>query len=259
MWCSSNIEDLKSLSLKILLHKAWIIRKKYFNNEIVVVAPSTKRYKNVFFSNTNYKFTSISCTDKKCEFNCKVCIKKHKVLHVADFAELQHKGKELFDKGCEGLLIYSAVNSYDSSQLEKFVHSVNSLKKLGLKVIIHTDFPSDKLTKIINKIEIDQVILCFSNLKGFPLNNYKFFNELYNFKNTELQIAPHIIIGQDYEKELDFIKLISKDQLENLSLVTNFTTYFSDKHNLDIDCEKYGKLISITRILNPQAKISLGC
>lgn len=267
-----EINLLKDRNLDDLLNESWNIRKKNFPSLLFVSTPSAKTYISDFHKNKKNAFVNISVTGTKCALDCEHCKRTllEDMVSVSDEDELKALGDNLIEKGCEGVLISGGALSSGEVPLEKYFRSMSFLKKKGLKVIVHTGLATRKTAKNLKKAGIDQVLLDIIGDKEtikdvYHLNKspIDFLNNLQMLKDEGLTVAPHILIGLHFGKiigEYHAIEIVTKVKPKIIVIVV-----LSPRSNTPMEKVKtpnpkeIGKIVAITRILNPKAHITLGC
>jgi uncharacterized radical SAM superfamily protein len=269
----SKIESLRAKELEDLLTEAWEIRSKNFPSTLVVSAPSPKTYITDHYQNKRNKFVNISLTGTACALNCEHCKRKllDSMLPATTPAKLQQLGDSLVEKGCEGVLLSGGALASGGVSFDGFYDAIKYLKDKGLKVIAHTGLVEDDEVAVnLKNAGVDQVLIDVIgdedtiqqvyHLKKTPDD----FDRTLNLLNKAgLSLAPHIVIGLNYGKikgEYNSIKIISKINPDVIVLVV-----LSPLHDTPMEGStppspaEIARIAAITRIINPNTPITLGC
>ncbi|MBS3968944.1 MAG: radical SAM protein [Clostridia bacterium] len=258
--------------LEDLLSKAWSIRKEFHPQEIKFYAPGTKHYETANFKNDPWSFVAVSITGEKCTLKCDHC--RGNLLktmhHVNSTEELVSLGNRLLKYRSNGVLISGGADLNGEVPLLDYEEGISYLKKLGLKVIVHTGLMSIETASMLKRCGVDQVLVDIIGHKDTINKVYHLNRTSEDFERTlsiseeyGLNIAPHMVIGLDYGSivgEIESIYMLSKFKVQTIVLVVlvplKNTPMAGIKGPELVDA---AKVIALARIYNPQSKLLLGC
>lgn len=267
-----HIESWLELPTSVLLSEAWRVRRQHFDSKVVFAVPGAKGYENEFYQNNREKFVNISLTGNDCVLNCEHCKKKllGTMIHCLHPAELLTTIKDLIQSGCEGVLLSGGADQEGAVPLEPFLDAIEEIKRLGLRVIVHTGLAKEKTVADLKRVGVDQVLVDIIgdretirqvyHLDKEPEDYLEFLNLC---KRYELDVAPHIVIGLQFGRitgEIEAIKMISQIQAKHIVLV--ILTPLSGTPMAEVippSVEECGRLIALARLCNPTSQLSLGC
>ena len=269
---AENIQDLRTKELQWLLDKAWSLRVTEFSKELVVSAPGAKTYITDHHRNNRHTFVNVSVTGNDCALNCEHC--KGSLLEsmykACDPKELKELGDKLVNKGCEGILISGGADKEGEVPLSEFSEAIAYLKGLGLKVLAHSGLASRESAISMKNAGVDQVLLDIIGSDSTIREVYHlekttgdFSNALSYLADEELEIVPHILIGLHFGRivgEYDALEMIMNSGASHIVFVVLMPQEGTSMENVTTPpAEEIARLIAIARILNPRAKITLGC
>ena len=267
-----EINYLKSLDLDDLLDKSWDIRKKNFSSLLSVSTPSQKTYISEFHKNKKNAFVNISVTGTDCALNCEHC--KGSLLDdmtpVENENELKILGDQLIEKGCKGALISGGATSTGEVPLDKYFNAISYLKSKGLKIIVHTGIATRETARKLKNAGVDQVLLDIIgdeetikkvyHLKKKPVD---YFHTMQILTEENLDVAPHILIGLHFGQivgEYRAIEMVTQIKPKIIVLVVLSPRSGTPMEGVETpSSSEIGKIAAITRILNPDAHLTLGC
>lgn len=268
----SEIERLRRLELEDLLEKAWEVREKNFPPELSVSAPSLKHYEQAYFSNSPNSFTSVSVTGRECSLHCDHCNAQllRSMSPVADGEELLERGRMVKALGGKGLLISGGADPQGRVPLEGFYPAIKELKAMGLKVIVHSGLVGREEAKELKEAGVDQVLLDIIGDRKTVERVYhlgkkpsEYLSSMVNLRAVGLEIAPHVVAGLDYGEirgEYRAIEMISSVSPAVVVFVVLSPMVNTRMKGVETPRpEEVAELIAIARVLNPQAKVNLGC
>ncbi|MCK5396633.1 MAG: radical SAM protein [Thermoplasmata archaeon] len=269
---AENIQDLRDKELAWLLDKAWSLRTVEFPNELVVSAPGAKTYITDHHRNKRHTFVNISVTGNDCALNCEHC--KGSLLdsmnNASDPQELIELGDRLIAKGCEGILISGGADKNGEVLLSGFTEAIAYLKGIGLKVLVHSGLASRESAISLKNAGVDQVLLDIIGSDSTIKEVYHLDKTTSDYSNTlsyladeGLEIVPHILIGLHFGQmvgEYDALEMIMNSRASHIVFVVLMPKEGTPMENVTTpSAQEIARLIAIARILNPQAKITLGC
>ncbi|WP_366922612.1 hypothetical protein MFMK1_003081 [Metallumcola ferriviriculae] len=259
-------------SLEDLMEKAWKTRVKYHVNTIAFAAPSPKYYEIENYKNDSNTFINVSVTGDKCALRCEHCKGNLlKSMHSAESSnELISLGESFVKKGCKGMLISGGADANGEVPLKYVASGIKELKRMGLKVIVHTGLISEETARILKECEVDQVLTDVIGDRKTAQKVYHldktpeyFGNALRIMVEAGLNIAPHIVIGLDYGRvlgELEALYQVTNSNAQTIVLVVLNPLPNTPMSSIEPpQLGEVGKIIALARILSPKAKIMLGC
>lgn len=269
---NSEIQRLKEVELSELLDKAWEVRQKNFLPELNVSAPGLKRYNVEHFSNTTGKFINVSVTGSECSLHCDHC--NAKLLESMTSAVTPEKllkiGKKIKAQGGEGMLLSGGADVTGRVPFDDYYDAITKLKSLGLKVIVHSGLVGREEAEALKKAGVDQVLLDIIGdhltiNRVYHLNRkpVEYLSSMINLKRAGLEIAPHIVIGLHYGEirgEYNALEMISSVLPDIIVFVVLTPKPETKMMGVKTPApEEIARLIAMGRILNPEARVNLGC
>jgi uncharacterized radical SAM superfamily protein len=267
-----RIEELRARPLEELLEEAWDIRSRKFEPILNVAAPSPKTYRMEHYQNRPHRFVNVSVTGTTCALNCEHCNRQllHDMIPAKNSEELKELGDKLIENGCEGLLISGGSDKDGRVPLLDQFEGIKYLKDQGLKVIVHTGLVDEETAKMLKEAGVDQVLLDIIGAEETMREVYHldskpevFERTLRMLKQVGLSIAPHIVIGLHFGKILgdyEALRIVSVSEPDVIVLVV--LSPFEDTGMEGVEApppEEIARLGAITRIINPDTKITFGC
>ena len=223
------------------------IRERNFGNKVFFYAPGFKHYEVEDFSiKSPPKFVDISVTGRQCELMCDHCASKilWHMIPATTPEELYKVGKELKEKGVEGILISGGSDKNGFVPLWDFFDTMKALKEeLGLLVTCHVGLVNEEYVQKLVDSKVDAVLLdiigdneTIAQVYKLPHKTVKDYdNSLKLLKEAGLRIVPHVIIGLHYGKikgEYRAINMIAKYEPDALVLVVIMPYYGKAKFQL---------------------------
>ncbi|MEE9151123.1 MAG: radical SAM protein [Thermoplasmata archaeon] len=268
----TNIEELLSQPLKLLLERAWDIRTKNFPQVLNISVPSAKTYITDHYQNKKDLFVNISITGDKCALSCEHCQGKllESMIPAQNPEKLKELGDVLVEKGCEGVLISGGASINGMVPLDEYIDAIHHLKRKGLQVIVHTGLVNEVTAEKLKEAGADQVLIDIigdekTTREVYHLNKTPddFQKSLKILKNAGLEIAPHIVIGLHFGEvvgEYNALRLISEVNPEVIVMVVLSPLYGTPMHGVKTPSpEEIARIAAIARIINPKTKITFGC
>ena len=269
---AENISNLQTKELPWLLDKAWSLRTAEFPDELVVSAPGAKTYITEHHSNKRNTFVNISVTGNDCALNCEHC--KGSLLdsmnHASNPKELKELGDKLVAKGCQGVLISGGADKNGEVPLSEFSEAIAYLKDIGLKVLVHSGLASQESAISLKNADVDQVLLdiigsdsTIKEVYHLDKTTSDYSNALSYLADEGLEAVPHILIGLHFGQmlgEYDALEMIMNSGANHIVFVVLMPKEGTPMEKVTTpSAEEIARLIAIARILNPLAKITLGC
>jgi len=267
-----KIDVLRSQPLDSLLSEAWAIRQKNFKPFLTVSAPGAKTYITDYYKNKKNIFVNLSLTGTNCALNCEHC--KRQLLSSMISAQTPEKLKVLGDalkqKECTGVLLSGGATKDGNVPFDGFYDAIKYLKDIGLQVITHTGLVDERTAEQLKKVNIDQALIdvigddeTIQNVYHLDKTAADFEKSLKILKNSGLNVAPHIVIGLNFGKisgEYNAVRMISEIEPDIIVLVILSPLYNTPMDGVSLPSSaEIARIAAITRIMNPNTPITLGC
>jgi hypothetical protein len=192
------------------------------------------------------------------------------MIPVASGEELKSLGDKLVEKGCEGVLVSGGSTSTGEVPLDGYFDALAYLKKIGLKVLVHTGLASRETARNLRKTGVDQVLLDVIGDENTIKRVYHlhkrpsdFLNSLKALKEERLDVVPHILIGLHFGRiigEYHAVEMVTLVKPNTIVLVVLSPKRGTPMEHVEAPSPReFGRVAAITRILNPKAYLSLGC
>jgi len=266
------LSALYDLPLDELLEQAWAMRQAHFPPELRLSAPSPKRYEVDSYRNAPDRFVAISLTGRACQLKCEHCQGRLlESMHAATSpGDLRRLGDALIEQGCQGVLLSGGADREGRVPLDGYQEAIAYLKQRGLKVIVHTGLVDRRTAFSLKEAGVDQVLIDIIgdedtirqvyHLEKTPAD---YWESLACLKEADLAIAPHIIIGLHFGQirgELEALRRITAAQTQAIILVVlNPIPDTPMQACPPPPPEEIGRLAAAARVLNPHARLALGC
>ena len=190
--------------------------------------------------------------------------------HVSSGKELAELGDRLASEGCEGVLVSGGSTPEGDVGLDDFYDGIVHLKKLGLKVLVHTGLATQETAKHLAEIGVEQALLDIIGDDGTIRDVYHldkrpedFYNSMKWLLDAGLEVVPHILIGLNYGKltgEYAALDMVTKAGCKTIIFVVlNPTRGTAMEKVKPPEPEEVGRIMAAARILNPEAVINMGC
>ncbi len=151
-----------------------------------------------------YGYPPISLTGSYCALQCKHCRAKilKRMIPAKTPQELVRVVGELYRHGVRGILISGGSNRWGQVPFEGFVDAIKYVKRLGLRIYIHTGLVDEYRAQLLKEAGVDVALIDFTvndrviedvlNLKASPKD---FIDSIKNLVKFSVRVAPHIVIG----------------------------------------------------------------
>ncbi len=263
----------KPSELKLLFREAFELRRKNFPNVIYFYSPGVIRFASSFNdAKSLLKFPAISITGRKCYLNCEHC--KGKLLERMIPAETPQKlfkiCLKIKEANGEGCLISGGSSKDGHVPLINFIPTIKKVKKLGLKIVVHTGLIDQNLAEALASIDVDGVMIDIigSNEtinKVYHLNSTieSFENSLSLLESNTIPSIPHIVVGLHFGKlkgEKEALKMVARHRIAALVIVSLMPLEGTRMEDVAPPSPiKVAKVILAARFLMPNIPLLLGC
>ncbi|RLF00114.1 MAG: hypothetical protein DRJ63_03430 [Thermoprotei archaeon] len=208
----------------------------YSRKIIHVFATSMIHYLIPVYNVEGKDFPAVSITGSKCKLMCKHCYARilQRMKPTETPSELVEFGRKIRERGYRGLLVSGGSDEKGRVPFEDYVDAIKELKKIGLKVFIHTGLVDEQRAKLLKKAGVDMVlydivssqeaIRKILNLNCSPKDYWKGLKHLVEHK---VPVAPHIVVGLNEGKpseELKSVNIVASTGCNALVIVV-FTPY----------------------------------
>ena len=267
-----GIEALYRRPLEELLVEAWTIRQIYFPPVLKLAAPGAKRYEIEGFRNNPDRFVAISLTGRACALRCEHCQGQllESMYPAPTPQALRDLADELVARGCQGVLLSGGADRQGQVPLDGHLEAIAYLKARGLKVIVHTGLVDKATARGLKTAGVDQVLVdvigdeeTIRQVYHLDKRPQDYAVTLSVLKEAGLAIAPHIVVGLHFghiRGELTALEMITAADPEVIILVVLNPLPGTPMARFPApSAEAVSRLAAVTRILNPERPISLGC
>ncbi len=252
------------------------IRLRNFGRKVFFHSPGFKHYEvDDFHIDSPPKFVDISITGRNCELMCDHCASKilWHMIPATTPQELKRVGRELKEKGVDGILISGGSNKDGVVELYEFLDTMRYLKEeLGMMVTCHVGLVDEELAKGLKEAGTDAVLLdiigddeTIREVYKLPHKSVKDYDESMRLlRKYGLRIVPHIIVGLHYGKikgEYNALDMIAKYKPETLVIVVIMPYYGKAKFQLlpPPSPEESADVFLYARKKMPDSPIMVGC
>ncbi len=270
----SAIHQLKELPLTDLQSEAFRLRKARFGNELTFSIPGTVSYHDDTLHFQKEHFAAISVTGSRCDLRCAHCRGKllESMIPAEDPETFLRMTDQLRLKGAHGILVSGGADDNGEVPLEKFIPSIDTLKKNDprFKVIVHTGLIRRETAKKLREAAVDQILIDVIGDEdtihevyhlGRRVEDYE--ETLWMLKEMGHRLAPHIIIGHhlgEIRGEWRAIEMVTNVGVETIVLVVFKNLQPEAGNHLKVpNPDEISRISAITRILNPDIPIRMGC
>ncbi len=252
---------------------AWEKARANFDNRVFFYAPSIKRYETAAYQNSSHPFfIPVSVTGGSCQLKCEHCRGKIlKAMHAARTpAQLLQTGEQLARRGGEGILVSGGSRLDGTVPLINYLEAIRALKKLGLKVAVHTGLVDERLAYGLAEAGVDAAMLDIIGLDETIESVYhlnvaatEFEKSLKLLCQSGVKTSPHLVLGLDFgsiKGEPQALAMISDHDIWSLVLVV--ITPQPETPMAEVVPPRpaaLGKLFIKARGMFPRVPILLGC
>jgi uncharacterized radical SAM superfamily protein len=268
----STIHQLIQLPLADLQSEAFRLRKLHFGNELTFSIPGTVSYQDGSLPFQKDRFAAISITGTHCALHCEHCQGKllESMIPANDPETFSQTVERLRSLGALGILVSGGANRNGEVPLEKFIHRLKEVKEKdpSFKIIVHTGLIKREVALGLREAGVDQILIDVIGDDDTIREIYHLNKKVEDYEETLLmlkemghRLAPHIIIGHHFGQvrgEWKALEIVSRVGVETIVLV--ILKPLASNHSFKIPSpEVTSKIMAITRILNPNTPIRMGC
>lgn len=263
----------RNMDLEELMARAWQVRKNNFPRQMGFATPGPKVFITDSHQNDTKTFQAASITGEKCSLMCDHCkgelLKSMKAVPAG--RDLEELGRKMKSAGGRGLLVSGGADIHGRVPFsDGHLEAIKRIKDMGLKVIIHTGILDRYTAEKIKESGVDLVLLDMIGSRETIRDVYHlkydvvdYVNALGIIKETKLKMAPHIIIGHHFGRiqgEYRALLELLRQRPEVLVFVVINPIIGTPMEKIQIpQMDDIARLISMTRIMAPETKITLGC
>jgi uncharacterized radical SAM superfamily protein len=151
-----------------------------------------------------YSYPPISLTSRYCALHCKHCNAEilKRMISVSSPSQLTKLALDLYKQGVKGILISGGSDSYGRVPFERFIDAIKYIKKLGLRIYIHTGLVDEFRAQLLKEASVDVALIDFivkkeiiRSVMNLNASAEDFINSVKNLIRFNVKVAPHIIIG----------------------------------------------------------------
>ena len=268
------IHELIQVPLKELQSEAFRIRKAHFGNELTFSIPGTISYHDKTFSSQKDRFAAISVTGNHCALRCEHCNGKllESMIPAEDPTVFLRVVDQLRLHGANGILISGGANRNGEVPLERFISVIKDIKEKTpqFKVIVHTGLVRKETAQALKEAGVDQVLMDVIGDDDTIREVYHLKKHVEDYEETlrmlkEMghRLAPHIIIGHHFgliKGEWRALEMVTRIGVDTIVLVILKPLHAAMMSQTQIPMpEETSRISAITRILNPDIPIRMGC
>jgi len=166
-------------------------------------------------------FPAISITGSYCSLMCDHCrgVYLRDMITAISPEALLSVAASIISQGAEGILLSGGSNAEGRVELDRFVPAIKEIKKMGLKVNVHTGLltpdaipplvEADPAVFSVDVVGDEKVIKNIFHLEATPADYMNAIELL--FDNGAKKVVPHFCLGlsEDPEKDRDVFDLLS--------------------------------------------------
>ncbi|HHW07199.1 MAG TPA: hypothetical protein GXX34_06685 [Clostridia bacterium] len=259
MWKANEPETLQNSPLSVLLHRAWLERKKNFESEIHISSCQPLLTEMALAGTKLQQFTVVTADGKGSAANCTACCQtgNSDTQTVNSAAALRAVGERLNPGQCSGLIAITYENS--KCHLSGYSETLNYLNSIHCRVSIITnnlDFVEHVLPLNGGLSNLTIVVSAKLMFNGNGSQANEDLESLMARLKAICQQAKNVsfvfVISGECERELDLLMALSQLDYCHLTLLDNSS---GSKPVNGEQLEQCAKLVAIARILNPKRKL----
>lgn len=234
MWQENRPEALGNLPLRVLLHRAWLERKKNFDSIIEFTRCNpfcTDKIDFINEINDGPRLLAVKADLPDCPTKCtQCCTQGPKIPQLITKAERLREIEDSLSSGeCSGLII---ITGFDEGDLPEALKHWNCAVTVSPKQFIYE-------TGNLAEEKLEQLCTGLRKLikSGIP-------------------ISLLILVSEEIEQNFQLLVKLAELQLPVLTLLFDMGTGRIESQE---SAEQYGRLGAMVRILNPKAELGCAC
>lgn len=235
-------------------------------------APSFVHYKSQYLRSGPTIFPSISVTGTYCALNCKHCGGRilNTMIPAREPERLIQVCKEIKEKGGVGCLISGGCLPDGSVPLGRFMDAMAKVRKLGLKMAVHTGFVNYQTARRLKETGIDSVLIDIigsdetaREIYHLNASTKKYEESLEALSKVGIPFVPHVLVGLHYGKlrgEMNALTMIAKYPPSALILIVFFPIKGTKMESVEpASPEDVIRVLVQARLMMPSIPLVLGC
>lgn len=266
-------EDHTTRDLADLLAKSREASWHNFGKRIRFYAPSFLRYENRFYNAPSLAFSSISITGNTCGLGCKHC--QGQVLETMIPAqtplELLATCKELYTKGCRGVLISGGCLQNGSIPFEPFIETISRIKReMGFTIIIHTGIIKIGIAKKLAQAGVDAALIdvigsdkTIKDIYRLNITTKDYEDSLEALEESGMAVIPHVVVGLQYGRllgESEALDMISRHRPNGVVVIALIPIKGTPMENSPVpEPTDIAFILAEAKLKMPKIPVALGC
>ena len=217
-------------------------------------------------------FPSISVTGTYCALDCKHC--GGRILNTMIPAQTPKRliqiCKEIKEKGGVGCLISGGCLPDGSVPISKFIDAVAEVKRLGLKVVMHTGLINHEIARRLKESGVDSVLIdiigsdeTVREIYHLNASTKDYDESLEALSRARIPFVPHVLVGLHYGKlrgEMNALKMIAKYMPSSVILIVFFPIKATKMESVKPPSpEDVIRVLVQARLMMPSVPLVLGC
>lgn len=186
-------------------------------------------------------------------------------------AELFETCRDFKKHGAIGCLVSGGCLANGSVPLENFIDTIAEIKKrLGLTIVVHTGFVSEKTARRLKEAEVDAVSIDILGSNETIKEIYHLDSSTIDYEKTlkaleenGLSFTPHVLIGLHHGElrgEIAALRMIAAHEPSALILIIFFPIRGTEMENVKPTAlDSIAEIMTQARFMMPHVPISLGC
>jgi hypothetical protein len=252
--------------------RAWQARMEHFEPWLGLAVPGAVHYATEHYTNEPHHFATISLTGTACALNCAHCGRYllETMYPAPTPEELISLCRRLQTMGCTGVLLSGGADAQGAVPLRRHLPAIEALKRMGLRVIVHTGLIDQEAAHGLHDAGVDQALFdvigdadTIRSVYGLPYTPGDYARGLQALRRAGLVVAPHVVIGMHFGQlrgELTALEIIRDAGAEMVVLVVLRALPKTPMAAITPPAaEDVGRLTAVARLLMPDAPLMLGC
>lgn len=181
---------------------------------MLVFATSQIRYYIPEYGVSGRDFPAVSITGSYCALKCKHCYGRilERMIPASTPERLVEVCRRLAGEGAKGVLISGGSNPAGEVPFERFASALKEVKKMGLKVYMHTGIVDEERARLLKECGVDMALydVVSSDRAAVEIMGLegasRFLEGLRALLEAGVEVAPHVVVGLGGEREaVDFV------------------------------------------------------